>query len=81
MNRTAKRDTQEKIKGKKFTIQNILILDGQPFTSCTSPVVYDRLNRSTHEVTIRSTDAVGNIGEDQFTWTIRNPSAAAPERQ
>jgi hypothetical protein len=32
-------------------------LDGQAFTSCTSPVVYDRLSRGTHEVTVRATDA------------------------
>jgi dipeptidyl aminopeptidase/acylaminoacyl peptidase len=56
-------------------------LDGQPFTSCTSPVVYDRLNRGAHQFTVRVTDAAGNTGEDQFTWTIRDPSAAAPGRQ
>jgi dipeptidyl aminopeptidase/acylaminoacyl peptidase len=56
-------------------------LDGQPFTPCTSPVVYDRLSRSTHDFTVRSTDAAGNTGEDEFTWTVRNPSAAAPGRQ
>jgi hypothetical protein len=56
-------------------------LDGQMFTPCTSPVVYDRLSRGTHEFTVRSTDAAGNTGEDQFTWTVRNPSAAAPGRQ
>jgi hypothetical protein len=56
-------------------------LDGQPFTSCTSPVVYDGLSRSTHEFTIRATDAAGNTGEDEFTWTIRDPSSAAPGRQ
>ena len=51
------------------------------FTSCTSPVVYDRVSRSTHQFTVRAIDAAGNIGEDQFTWTVRNPSAAAPGRQ
>jgi hypothetical protein len=56
-------------------------LDGQPFTSCTSPVVYDRLSRDTHQVTVRATDAAGNTGEDQFTWTVGNPSARAPGRQ
>jgi hypothetical protein len=56
-------------------------LDGQPFTSCTSPVSYDRLSRGTHQVTVRATDAAGNTGEDQFTWTVSNPSAAAPGRQ
>jgi hypothetical protein len=56
-------------------------LDGQPFTFCSSPVVYDRLDRGTHEFTVRSTDAAGNTGEDQFTWTVNNPAAAAPGRQ
>jgi hypothetical protein len=56
-------------------------LDGQPFTSCTSPVVYDRLTRSTHEFTVTSTDAAGNTGEDGFTWNVNNPSATAPGRQ
>ncbi len=58
-------------------------LDGQAFTSCTSPVVYDRLNRGSHQVTVRATDAAGNTGEDQFTWNVNNPSAAvgAPGRQ
>jgi len=49
-------------------------LDGQAFTSCTSPVSYNRLSRGTHEVTVRATDEAGNIGEDQFTWTIGPPS-------
>ena len=56
-------------------------LDEQPFTPCTSPVVYDRLSRSTHEFIVRSTDAAGNTGEDEFSWTVGNPSAAAPGRQ
>jgi hypothetical protein len=55
-------------------------LDGQqPFTSCTSPVVYDRLSRGTHLFTIRATDAAGNTGEDQFRWTV-NPAVAAQIR-
>lgn len=58
-------------------------LDGQqPFTSCTSPVSYDRLSRGTHQFTVRVTDAADNTGEDEFTWTVNNPSAAtAPGRQ
>ena len=48
-------------------------LDGQAFTPCTSPVSYDRLSRSTHEVTVRATDEVGNTGEDEFSWTIGAP--------
>jgi len=55
--------------------------DGQGFTSCTSPVVYDRLSRGTHQVTVRATDEAGNTGEDEFTWTVGNPSASAPGRQ
>jgi hypothetical protein len=56
-------------------------LDGQAFSSCTSPVVYDRLSRGAHEITVRATDAAGNTGEDQFTWNVNNPSASAPGRQ
>lgn len=55
-------------------------LDGQGFTLCTSPVVYDRLSRGTHQVTVRATDEAGNIVEDQFTWTVCDPSAGAPGR-
>ncbi len=54
-------------------------LDGQPFTSCVIPVVYDRLTRDTHEFTVRAIDDAGNVGEDEFTWTVgANPSATAP---
>jgi TolB protein len=56
-------------------------LDGQAFTSCTSPVAYDRLSRGTHELAVRVTDEAGNTGEDEFTWTVNNPSAAAPGRE
>jgi hypothetical protein len=48
-------------------------IDGQAFTSCTSPVSYNRLSRGTHEVTVRATDEVGNTGEDEFSWTIGAP--------
>ncbi len=52
-------------------------LDGQAFTSsCTSPIVYDKLKKGTHNFTVRATDAAGNTGEDQFTWTV-NPAEAA----
>jgi hypothetical protein len=54
-------------------------LDGQVFTSCTSPVIYDGLKKGTHNFTVRSTDAAGNTGEDQFTWTV-NPAEAAKMR-
>lgn len=60
-------------------------LDGQqPFTSCTSPVVYDRLSRGTHEVIVRAIDDAGNVGEGgEFTWTVGSLSSAAvaPGRQ
>jgi hypothetical protein len=54
-------------------------LDGQTFSSCTSPVIYDGLRKGTHNFTVRSTDAAGNTGEDQFTWTV-NPAEAAKMR-
>jgi HYR domain len=56
-------------------------LDGQGFASCASAVVYDRLSRGTHQVTVRATDEAGNAGEDRFLFTVGNPSAAAPGRQ
>jgi hypothetical protein len=52
-------------------------LDGQAFTFCTSPVVYDRLTRGTHEVTVRATDEAGNTGEDQFSWTVGSPLSSS----
>ncbi|MDQ3851321.1 MAG: HYR domain-containing protein [Thermoproteota archaeon] len=48
-------------------------LDGEAFTSCESPMVYDRLSRTTHEVIVRATDEAGNAGEDEFTWTVGAP--------
>src|SRR5918997_607482 len=58
-------------------------LDGQAFTFCTSPVVYDRLSRGTHQVTVRATDEAGNTGEVRFLFTVGSPSssAAPPGRQ
>ena len=52
-------------------------IDGQGFTSCTSPVVYNRLGRGTHQVTVRAIDEAGNIGEDQFLFTVGSPSPGA----
>ena len=52
-------------------------LDGGAFRSCTSPVVYDRLSRGTHEVTVKATDAAGNAGEDEFTWTVGSPPSSS----
>jgi hypothetical protein len=58
-------------------------LDGQGFTSCTSPVIYDRTSRGSHQVTVRATDEEGNTEEDRFLFTVDSPSAAAapPGRQ
>jgi hypothetical protein len=42
----------------------------KPFTSCTSPVTYDQLKKGTHTFTVKATDAAGNTGQDQFTWTV-----------
>jgi Ca2+-binding RTX toxin-like protein len=53
-------------------------LDGQAFTSCTSPVVYDKLMKGTHEFTVRAFDTGYRNGEDEFTWTIGK--IAAPPR-
>jgi hypothetical protein len=51
----------------------------QTFTlSCTSPVVYDHLKKGIYSLTVRATDAAGNKGEDQFTWTV-NPAVAAKQ--
>jgi hypothetical protein len=54
-------------------------LGGQAFTSCTSPVVYDHLKKGTYSLTVRATDAAGNTGQAQFTWTV-NPAEAAKIR-
>jgi hypothetical protein len=56
-------------------------LDGEGFTSCTSPVVFDRLSRGTHQITVRATDEAGNTGEDRFLFTVGSPSSSAPGRQ
>jgi hypothetical protein len=54
-------------------------LDGQAFTSCTSPVVYDKLKKGTHEVTVSAWDFIGRFGEDEFSWTI-GKAASPPSR-
>src|SRR5919109_332448 len=56
-------------------------LDGQAFTSsCTSPVVYDKLSRGTHEFTVRAWDPIGRFGEAEFTWTIGKAAPPTPRR-
>jgi len=55
-------------------------LDGQAFTSCTSPVTYDKLKKGNHEFTVRVWDAAyARFVEDEFSWTIGK--AAAPPRR
>jgi hypothetical protein len=49
----------------------------EEFTSCTSPVVYDRLSRTAHAVPVRATDAAGNTGEEGFTWTVGSPASSS----
>jgi hypothetical protein len=48
----------------------------EAFTSRISPIVYDQLKKGTRTVTVRAIDTAGNIGDDQFTWTV-NPAEAA----
>jgi hypothetical protein len=45
-------------------------------TTGTRHIVYDHLKKGTYNFTVRSTDAAGNTGEDQFTRTV-NPAEAA----
>jgi hypothetical protein len=72
--------TFEATEGDIGEINNIAcILDEQAYTTpCTSPVVYDKLSKGTHEVTVRASDSASRFGEDVFTWTIGK--AAAPPR-
>ncbi len=51
-------------------------LDGQDFSSCTSPVTYSPLKKGDHECVVRATDAADHTVEDLFSWTI-NPSEAS----
>lgn len=47
-------------------------LDGAPFGSCTSPVVYSNLAEGPHTLQARATDAAGNLDQTaaQYAWTI-----------
>jgi len=56
-------------------------LDGQKFTSCTSPKVYDRLTRGSHNIIVKATDIAGNEGEDKFQWIVGAPPSRAPEEE
>jgi hypothetical protein len=64
--------TFEAIEGDVGEIVSIeCSLNGQAFTSCTSPVVYDKLKKGTHEFTVQAWDtSYARFGEDEFTWTI-----------
>ena len=47
-------------------------LDGQAFTSCTSPVTYTALSSASHTFDVRSIDQAGNIDPTpaSYTWTV-----------
>ena len=47
-------------------------LDGAPFTSCLSPVVYSNVAEGPHTFQARATDAAGNVDQTaaQYAWTI-----------
>ncbi len=53
-------------------------LDGAPFGSCTSPVMYTGLADGPHTVEVRATDAVGNVEASPAsrTWSV---DTAAPQ--
>jgi hypothetical protein len=57
-------------------------LDGRAFTSCTSPVTYDKLKKDTHKFIVRVWDAAyERFVEDEFTWTIEKAPASPPARR
>src|SRR5215216_1522250 len=65
-----------------FTVDELLgalcKLDNAPFAPCSSPLAYDNLSDEPHTFTVTATDAAGNTGQDNYTWTIetRAPTAA-----
>jgi Ca2+-binding RTX toxin-like protein len=74
--------TFEAREGDVGTIDKIeCSLDGQTLALCTSPVVYDKLRKGTHEFTVRAWDPIGRFGEDEFTWTIGKAPAPPPTPQ
>jgi hypothetical protein len=62
-------------------------LDGQSFSSCTSPAQYTDLAPGRHNFQVRAKDAAGNVDQTpaSFTWTILDPPDTtidtAPEAQ
>jgi hypothetical protein len=54
-------------------------LDVEAWTSCTSPVGYSDLAQGEHRVSVRGSDAAGNVGPEAVrTWTVA-PSQPATE--
>ena len=53
-------------------------LDGAAFSSCSSPKSLSGLLDGSHTFTVRSTDAAGNVGSDNYTWTVDNSPASVP---
>lgn len=49
-------------------------IDGRPFTACTgSPVRFTALGQGEHSLSVKATDAVGNVSETATaTWTVRS---------
>jgi RNA polymerase sigma factor (sigma-70 family) len=49
-------------------------LDNAPFVACISPASYSKLAAGQHTLSVRATDAAGNVGGPTTTsWTITNP--------
>jgi hypothetical protein len=56
-------------------------LDEKPFEACSSPVVYDKLSRGDHTVTVRAINEAGKTGEDQFKWIVGAPPSRGTEEE
>ncbi|MBZ5572747.1 MAG: hypothetical protein LAO09_12825 [Acidobacteriia bacterium] len=54
-------------------------LDGNGFSSCSSPTAYTGLNQGTHTFSVEAQDAGGNqSGAANFSWTIETTPPPAP---